>query len=147
MRWATLLLASLSGCCAPHPALQPPTTSFLPFDTAIDPIAGADRWMPACGDRLAAAASIGEARMEAWRQRDIIRLNCVEDKSQQTEANLAVMESRIERARSAADEAELRHELTAVRIVCEKIAVLTREAASCVAEDIEYVGLVESLAL
>ena len=144
MRIVLALAASFSGCClstqTPTPQYiylkeQPPSVWPPRVAQDLDPIAGADRWMPECGARLADASAIGEARIEAFRAKDIIKLLCVDDKAAQADAHLAVLQRRLAGARAATDEAEVRRELRAVLILCDRIALLTAEAASCAGED------------
>jgi hypothetical protein len=75
--------------------------------------------------------------------RDLIKLNCVNDKLLQIRGNLNVAEStnnKLQTAIAAGDEGGRNHEFSKLTIIFQKVTVLGQEADACVGEEIAYVG-------
>lgn len=86
---------------------------------------------------------IGTLAEKARRQRDVIRVNCVNDKALQVKGHVAVAEqsmSAIDTAVSRSDDGARQHEFTRLTILYQKVLVLGTEAESCVGEDVSYIG-------
>ncbi len=85
------------------------------------------------------AAMLDEAR----RERDIIRITCLNDKLTQVNANLRTVEQRITALRDAvrgADDSRRNHEFTVLTVLGQKFTVLEQEANQCVGQDIYETG-------
>lgn len=79
----------------------------------------------------------------ARKDKDIIRLNCLTDKSVQVKANATIADQAIaalQDAMSRNDDGASLHEFTRVTIVNQKVQVLSQEADACVGEDLTFVG-------
>lgn len=80
---------------------------------------------------------------EARRERDIIRVTCLNDKLTQVNANLRTLEQRIENLRSsvqAQDAGGRNHQFTVVTVLGQKFNVLEQEANQCLGQDIFETG-------
>lgn len=80
---------------------------------------------------------------QSKRQKDIIRLNCVNDKLVQAKVNLTIAEqsmAALQENISRADEGGRAHEFTRLTIVNQKVLVLGAEAENCIGEDLSFVG-------
>jgi hypothetical protein len=80
---------------------------------------------------------------EARRERDIIRVTCLNDKLTQINANLRTLTERMTSLREAVDgqDADRRnHEFTVVTVLGQKFDVLEREANQCLGQDIFETG-------
>ncbi len=76
---------------------------------------------------------------EARRDRDVIRITCLEDKLTQIRAHLASAEERhgeLVAAVEANDAASREHQYTTIRVLGQKLRELAREAAQCVGQDV-----------
>ena len=79
----------------------------------------------------------------AIRKKDVIKLNCVNDKFTRIKGHLSLAKQTIaalEEALSKTDEDERKHEYTRMGILFQKVLVLATEAEGCVGEDVSYVG-------
>ena len=79
----------------------------------------------------------------ARKQKDIIKLNCVNDKLVQVKGNMNVAESAttaLHESIARNDEAQRQHEFTRVSLTNQKVQVLGQEAENCIGEDLTYVG-------
>lgn len=79
----------------------------------------------------------------AKKQKDIIKLNCVNDKLLQVKGHLAVTDgamSGLNEAVAKSDDDARSHEYTRVTILYQKVLVLSTEAGNCIGEDLSYVG-------
>jgi len=86
---------------------------------------------------------ITDLKNQAQRQKDIIRLNCVNDKLVQAKVNITIGEqamSSLQESISRADEGGRTHEFTRLTIVNQKVQVLGAEAENCIGEDLSFVG-------
>ncbi|MEM9195592.1 MAG: hypothetical protein AAGF12_40875 [Myxococcota bacterium] len=80
---------------------------------------------------------------EARRERDIIRVTCLNDKLTQINANLRTLEDRADALRTAVegqDPNRRNHEFTVVSVLGQKFSVLEREANQCVGQDLFETG-------
>jgi len=79
----------------------------------------------------------------AKKQKDIIKLNCVNDKLLQVKGHLAVSDkamASLNEAIAKVDDAGRRHEYSRLTILNQKVSVLGTEATNCVGEEIGWVG-------
>jgi len=82
----------------------------------------------------------------ARKQKDIIKLNCVNDKLVQIKGNMNVAETAntaMHEAIARNDDGQRQHEFTRVGLVFQKIQVLGTEAENCIGEDLTFVGQTE----
>jgi hypothetical protein len=90
-----------------------------------------------------AVKRITDLKNQAQRQKDIIRLNCVNDKLVQAKVNITIGEqamAALQESISRADEGGRTHEFTRLTIVNQKVQVLGAEAENCIGEDLSFVG-------
>jgi hypothetical protein len=83
---------------------------------------------------------------QARRKRDILKLECVNDKHTQLRGHIAVADGAmlsLDGALARGDEGAQQHELTRMTIIYEKAVVLGTEAENCIGEDASYVGATE----
>ena len=97
---------------------------------------------------IAERASADEKRVEALKiearkQKDVIKLNCINDKLLQIKQLLNILEdglSKLSLAIADSDDGERYHRYTVIKISGEKISGLRDEAEACVGEEISYLG-------
>ena len=80
---------------------------------------------------------------EARKKKDIIKLNCINDKQLQVKQLLNIMDDGLARltvAIATGDESERYHRYTIVTVSAEKIRGLRDEAEACIGEEISYLG-------
>lgn len=80
---------------------------------------------------------------EARDQKDIIRINCLQDKLIQARASSGVAEkafTTMQDGIAKADRGASFHEFTRITIVNQSVQVLAGEAETCVGEELSYVG-------
>ena len=80
---------------------------------------------------------------EARRERDIIRVTCLNDKLTQINANLRTLEERIENLQEAVqgqDASRRNHEFTVITVLAQKFQVLEQEANQCIGQDLFETG-------
>jgi hypothetical protein len=80
---------------------------------------------------------------EARRERDIIRVTCLNDKLTQINAHRRTLEDRIESLEEAVnvgDEDRRNHEFTVITVLGQHFRTLEQEAASCIGQDIFETG-------
>jgi hypothetical protein len=85
------------------------------------------------------AAMLDEAR----RERDIIRVTCLNDKLTQVNANLRTLTERMEnlsQAVQAQDTSRRNHEYTVVTVLGQKFSTLEQEANQCIGQDLYETG-------
>ncbi len=88
-------------------------------------------------------ARVISLRDQARKAKDVIKLNCVNDKLAQIRELLKIVETSMTElavAISSADEAERYHRYTMVVISGEKVRGLRDEAEGCIGEEIDYLG-------
>ena len=80
---------------------------------------------------------------EARRERDIIRVTCLNDKLTQVNAHLRTLQSRRENLQEAvntADESRRNHEFTVITVLSQHFRTLEQEANACISQDIFETG-------
>ncbi len=80
---------------------------------------------------------------QARKEKDIIKLNCVNDKLIQIKGNLNLGEQTrdaLKLASARADDGNRNHEFAKLTITYQKVTVLGQEAEACIGEEISYVG-------
>jgi len=80
---------------------------------------------------------------EARRERDIIRVTCLNDKLTQSNANLRTLNDRIENLSDAVqgqDASRRNHEYTVVTVLAQKFSTLEQEANQCIGQDLYETG-------
>jgi hypothetical protein len=80
---------------------------------------------------------------EAKKKKDVLKLNCVNDKLVQTRGHMAVADqtnAALGTAASRGDDGARQHEFTRLTILYQKVHVLGTEAENCIGEDVSYVG-------
>jgi hypothetical protein len=79
----------------------------------------------------------------AHKQKDVIKINCLQDKSLQVKGHIAVADqsmTTLNGAVSRGDDGARQHEFMRLTILFQKVVVLGTEAENCVGEDVSYVG-------
>jgi hypothetical protein len=80
---------------------------------------------------------------EARRERDIIRVTCLNDKLTQINAHRRTLESRrnnLQEAVDTADDSRRNHEFTVITVLSQHFRTLEQEANSCIGQDIFETG-------
>ena len=80
---------------------------------------------------------------EARRERDIIRVTCLNDKLTQINAHRRTLESRSESLQEAvntADEGRRNHEFTVISVLGQQFTTLESEAGACIGQDLFETG-------
>jgi hypothetical protein len=88
-------------------------------------------------------AHIAELLKQARNAKDIIRINCLMDKSVQVKAsseNANKSFSTMQEAIARTDQGAALHEFTRITIVNQNVQVLAGEAEACAGEELSYVG-------
>ncbi len=86
---------------------------------------------------------IQQLQEQSKRQKDIIRLNCVNDKLMQSKVDVTIAQQSmgaLQESIARADEGGRAHEFTRLTIVNQKVLVLGTEAENCIGEDLSFVG-------
>ena len=86
---------------------------------------------------------IAQLQELARKQKDIIKLNCTNDKMLQVKGHLAVGDqamTSLQEAMAKTDDDARQHEYTRVTILYQKVLVLATEAENCIGEDLSYIG-------
>jgi hypothetical protein len=86
---------------------------------------------------------VEQLKAEARKLKDVIKLNCINDKLLQIKQLLNILEdglSKLSLAIAGGDEGERYHRYTVIKISGEKITGLRDEAEACVGEEISYLG-------
>lgn len=79
----------------------------------------------------------------AAHDKDIVKLNCVNDKKTKVIGHIVVADQSVEALKAAiarSDDGERGHEFSRITILYQKIIVLGTEAEGCIGEDVSYVG-------
>lgn len=108
--------------------------------TAQEQISQSDSYI---NKMLAILAKIEKLADKARKDRDIIKLNCVNDKHIQVKGNLNLGEQSRESLKTAIarnDEDARNHEFAKLTIIYQKVIVLGQEAEACIGEEISYLG-------
>ncbi len=80
---------------------------------------------------------------KARHDKDVVKLNCVNDKLVQVKGHLVVTDQSMASMSSAlarSDDAARQHEFTRLTILYQKVVTLGTEAEQCIGEDVSYVG-------
>jgi len=88
-------------------------------------------------------SSVHKLAAKARADKDIIKLNCVNDKLIQIKGNLNLAERGKDALKVAAmrnDEGSRSHEFAKLTISYQKVTILGQEAEACIGEDISFVG-------
>jgi hypothetical protein len=86
---------------------------------------------------------VAKLQEKAQKQKDVIKLNCVNDKLTQIKGHLTVAGqsmSGLETAVSQGDDGGRQHEFLRLTILNQKVIVLGTEAENCIGQDVSYVG-------
>ena len=89
------------------------------------------------------AQHVEQLRLTARKQKDVIKLNCINDKYLQIKSLLNISDeaaSRLDVAILGKDEEGRYHEFTKFTISVEKVKALRGEADACVGEELTYLG-------
>jgi hypothetical protein len=97
---------------------------------------------------LRSAIAVDEKRVEQLREaarksKDVIKLNCINDKRMQIVALAKIAEKEeveLDAAIATGAEAERYHRFSMITIAAEKVGILRSEAEACVGEEIDYLG-------
>jgi hypothetical protein len=86
---------------------------------------------------------VGQLQAKAKKDKDIVKLNCVNDKATQLKVHMTVTDQSmsslsIDIAKS--DDTARQHEFTRISILYQKVVTLGTEAEQCIGEDVSYVG-------
>jgi hypothetical protein len=87
--------------------------------------------------------SVEALKDEARKQKDVIKINCINDKLLQIKELFKIADTsqiELEAAIASADQAEAQHRYSMVVISGEKVQGLRTEAEACVGEEIDYLG-------
>lgn len=82
-------------------------------------------------------------RETARKQKDIIKLNCVDDKLVQAKVNVSIADqamTSLQENIARSDVGGRTHEFTRLTIINQKVLVLGAEAENCIGEDLSFVG-------
>jgi VCBS repeat-containing protein len=93
------------------------------------------------GERLASRITAMVA--QAQREKDIIRVNCLDDKLAQVNANIRTAKSRLNRMRSTTDPQSLMQARTVMMVLGQKFQVLDQESSQCVGQNVFETGSTE----
>jgi hypothetical protein len=80
---------------------------------------------------------------KAKKQKDVIKINCLQDKSTKVKGHIAVADqsmTTMNTAVSRSDDGARQHEFLRLTILVQKVIVLGTEAENCIGEDVSYVG-------
>lgn len=86
---------------------------------------------------------IGQLQLKAKKDKDIVKLNCVDDKLTQVNGHMTVTDQSMSTLSvdiAKADDAARQHDFTRISILYQKVVTLGTEAEQCIGEDVSYVG-------
>jgi len=86
---------------------------------------------------------IEQLKADARKKKDVIKINCINDKLLQAKQLLNIIDegtAGLSAAISTGDEGERYHRFSVVTISAEKVHVVREEAEACVGEEISYLG-------
>lgn len=139
-----LLWAQPSGGDAAKPAQEPSgEAALLERQVELSPremLAEAERRIQ---EMQAMLTRVVEVQQVARKHKDVIRLNCVNDKLLQVKQLLNIAESArndLVEAAAAGNEEERYHQYSQITISHEKASVLRDEADACVGEELSFLG-------
>jgi hypothetical protein len=134
---ATTVVFAQAGGDKPAPA-PAPAPEMLGNPAALSPADMVAQATEMQGKVQAAQGRVEQLAENARRSKDIVRLNCIQDKALQMKANTRVMTwatEALHRAIESKDEAMRLHEFTRLGLTRQKIEVLAVEAENCVGEE------------
>ena len=134
MRPLPLVLALLAATAAAQQA---------PVIRASDQIDQAGRYVAKMRE---IQVRVNQLAARARRRKDIVQLNCINDKLQQLRGNQSVAEQSLDslnRQSTQADEGARNHEFAKVTLTHQKALVLGQEAEICIGEELRYAGATE----
>jgi hypothetical protein len=145
LRAAPLALLIGSGALAANDTKSEGASADIPFTkqanmTPQETLAQSKEYVSKMQDTL---RRITELQEVAKKQKDIIKLNCVNDKLLQTKGHIAVNDqamSSLNEAIARNDAPSRQHEFSRVTILYQKVLVLGTEAENCIGEDLSYIG-------
>lgn len=108
--------------------------------SAAEQVAEANNYIGRMKNTLVVIKKLGD---RARNEKDIIKLNCVNDKLLQVKGNLNLAEQFLNALNLAAakmDNSARQHEFSKIAITHQKVVILEQEAEACVGEEISYVG-------
>lgn len=108
--------------------------------TAAEQLAQAGRYMTTMKVTL---GRVNRLARRARADKDLIKLNCVNDKRVRIKGNMRVADNAhngLKTAASRNDDGARSHEFSKMTIVYQKVTVLGQEAEACIGEEISYVG-------
>ena len=111
-----------------------------PTLTVEEMISQAKEYQQGMGQVLKRIQAVQET---ARKQKDIIKLNCVQDKLVQAKVNVSIADqamTSLQENVARSDEGGRAHEFTRLTIINQKVTVLGAEAENCVGEDLSFVG-------
>lgn len=84
-----------------------------------------------------------QLQAKAKKDKDIVKLNCVNDKLTQVKGHMTVTDqsmSSLATSTARGDDPARQHEFTRLTILYQKVVTLGTEAEQCIGEDVSYVG-------
>jgi len=123
----------------PEPTLDAPKPKMASLSSA-EQTAQVDEYLVKIREILARIEQLAQI---ARRSKDIIRLNCVNDKLIQARGHLNLAEGAARKFREALsrrDEEARQHEFSRLTIVHQKMLAINQEAENCVGEELSYVA-------
>jgi hypothetical protein len=95
------------------------------------------------GQSLGDLKRIEQLKAEARKKKDVIKLNCINDKLLQAKQLLNIIDdgsARLSAAISTGNESERYHRFAIVTISASKVHIVREEAEACIGEEISYVN-------
>lgn len=144
-RWYALVLVVLAASGGAYAAINegddglgdlPKAVTLTPANT----VKQAQEYAKKMGDTHRRVLGLADI---AKKNRDVIKLNCVNDKLMQVKGHMKVAGdsmASLQTAVKANDDGARAHEYTRMTILFQKVTVLGTEAESCVGEDVSYIG-------
>jgi hypothetical protein len=93
-----------------------------------------------------AAQSIQRQLQEARKDRDVVRVLCLNDKLNQVDVALRSAQDRLDSLKAAADRNDkdrAKHEYTVLEVLSDRVRVLVNESNQCVGEETGFIGEAE----
>jgi hypothetical protein len=86
---------------------------------------------------------IQQLQAKAKKDKDVVKLNCVNDKLTQVRGHMTVTDQSMASLNAdiaRGDDASRQHQFTRITILYQKVVTLGTEAEQCIGEDVSYVG-------
>jgi hypothetical protein len=122
---------------------EPDTSVPMTKETQLSPGEMTARAKVLQGEMEANFKYITDLKIRARKQKDVIKLNCINDKFLQIKALMNIAEGaqmNLEVAIMGRDDEARFHEFSKVTISAEKVQALRNEAEACIGEELTYVG-------